>query len=148
MTTSSPLTILQTIPAEALLDAYVCDTHPIIWYLKSDPRLSRTARAIFDRAANGEALVYFSVISLAELYFVNGKFGYFPDIDQLINELLDFPAYRFVALISADIFDFGRDAAVPEMHDRIIAGLARRLGLPLITADPVIRDSGVVTTVW
>ena len=148
MTISSPLTRPRIIPAEALLDAYVCDTHPIIWYLKSDPRLSRTARTIFDRAGNGEVLIYFSVISLAELYFVNGKFGYFPDIHQLMSELLDFPAYRFVALISADIFDFSRDEAVPEMHDRMIAGLARRLELPLITADPVIRDSGVVTTVW
>ncbi|MFO8084776.1 MAG: hypothetical protein R6U27_10710 [Desulfobacterales bacterium] len=33
---------------------------------------------------------------------------------------------------------------IPEMHDRLIAATARHLDLPLITNDPVIRDSEFV----
>jgi len=31
---------------------------------------------------------------------------------------------------------------IPELHDRLIAGVARHLNLPLITNDPVTRLSG------
>jgi hypothetical protein len=41
-----------------------------------------------------------------------------------------------------------QDAAVQEMHDRIIAGVARRLGAPLISSDPLIAASGIVTIEW
>ena len=43
---------------------------------------------------------------------------------------------------------FKQDQNVPEMHDRIIAGLARRLGVPLIASDPKIVEAGVATLVW
>jgi predicted nucleic acid-binding protein len=33
---------------------------------------------------------------------------------------------------------------IPELHDRLIAATARYLDLPLITNDPVIRDSSFV----
>jgi len=35
-------------------------------------------------------------------------------------------------------------AAVPELPDRIIAATARALGLPLLTMDPLIGESGLV----
>ena len=33
---------------------------------------------------------------------------------------------------------------IPELHDRLIAATARYLDLPLITNDPIIRDSSFV----
>ena len=36
---------------------------------------------------------------------------------------------------------------IPELHDRLIAGTARHLGLPLITNDPVILNSTFVKCV-
>ena len=44
--------------------------------------------------------------------------------------------------------DFMQDVAVPEMHDRVIAGVARRLGAPLITSDPLIIAANLVKIVW
>lgn len=46
-----------------------------------------------------------------------------------------------------NILDFDHDAAVLEMHDRIIAGLARRSNAPLITSDSQITASALVTVV-
>jgi hypothetical protein len=46
------------------------------------------------------------------------------------------------------VLDFDRDQAIPEMHDRIIVGLARTLRAPLITSDVVIRQSGIVQVEW
>lgn len=37
---------------------------------------------------------------------------------------------------------------IPEMPDRIIAATALALGLPLVTRDKNIRESGVVTALW
>jgi predicted nucleic acid-binding protein len=37
---------------------------------------------------------------------------------------------------------------VPELHDRLIAGTAAWLGVPILTNDPVLTDSQHVETVW
>jgi len=34
------------------------------------------------------------------------------------------------------------------MHDRIIAGISRRLNAPLIASDPKIVEAGVAEIVW
>ena len=38
--------------------------------------------------------------------------------------------------------------AIPDIFDRLIVAEARRLGLPLISHDPIIRASGLVNLVW
>jgi hypothetical protein len=34
------------------------------------------------------------------------------------------------------------------MHDRIVTGLARRIGAPLLTSDPLILAAKLVDIVW
>ena len=46
------------------------------------------------------------------------------------------------------MLEFEQDAAVPEMHDRIISGLARRIGAPVLTNDPLITQWGLVRVEW
>jgi len=41
-----------------------------------------------------------------------------------------------------------KDAAVTELHDRIIAGVARRLDAPLIALAPIITSSGIAEIAW
>lgn len=36
---------------------YVTDTHPFLWYLTDDNRLSRIAKEIFDKTEKGEATI-------------------------------------------------------------------------------------------
>jgi len=37
---------------------------------------------------------------------------------------------------------------VPELHDRIIVGTAKWLGVPILTGDEVISESRYVKTFW
>jgi hypothetical protein len=37
---------------------------------------------------------------------------------------------------------------IPELHDRLIAGTATWLGVPILTNDPVMMASQHVQTVW
>ena len=129
-------------------DVYVTDTHALLWYLTGDKKLGKQAKAIFLAAEQGQTTISASVIVLTELFQANKKWGWFPDFPTLYNLIRNKPSYSFVPLEADDVLDFDRDAAVPEMHDRIIAGLARRLGAPLLTADSLIAKAGIVRIVW
>lgn len=128
--------------------AYVVDTHALIWYLTGDPKLSVQVKAIFEAAERGETQLILSVISLAEMYYANQKRRLFSDFQVMFESLKSNLAYQFVDLKPDHILEFTRDAAVPEMHDRIIVGLAKRLGIRLITVDSLIIAAQTVTTVW
>src|SRR5690348_14999105 len=52
---------------------YVTDTHPFVWYLANDARLSSDARAAFDRADSGEATIIIPAIALAEAIYLAEK---------------------------------------------------------------------------
>jgi len=54
------------------------------------------------------------------------------------------PVSEFVAVIhsASQLTD------IPELHDRLIAGTARSLGLELLADDSVIQASAFVKTVW
>jgi deoxycytidylate deaminase len=49
---------------------------------------------------------------------------------------------------AVDVLAFEANAAVPEMHDRMIAGVAKRLQIPCLTCDKQIVNSGLVQVVW
>ena len=53
-----------------------------------------------------------------------------------------------MSLLADQVLDFAKDAAVPEMHDRMIVGLARRLEAPVITSDALIAATNLVEIAW
>ena len=127
---------------------YVADTHALFWYLAAGPRLSANAKAAFDEGARGEALIHLPSIVIAELYYLNEKLGRPLDFAAGVESLRTSSQFVFVPLMAEDALDFDSDAAVPEMHDRIIVGVTRRVGGSCITLDPKIAGSGLVTTLW
>ena len=133
---------------KSLEKAYVVDTNALIWHLTKNARLSERVQAIFAAAARDDTSLVISAIVIAELYYANKKWRLFDDGDRVLSELLRQPYCEFVPFVAADVLDFTRDGAVPEMHDRIVAGLARRLGVPLPTTDHAIGLAGVVRVEW
>ncbi len=127
---------------------YVVDTNALIWYLIGSNRLSRRAATIFEAAEGGECQIYVSAIIVAEMYFADKKWRFFDDFAKTYADIKSKPYFRFFAFNADDVMDFGDDAAVPEMHDRMIAGFARRLNAPLITSDHVIAAANLVRIVW
>ena len=96
----------------------------LIWYLLNDKKLSGRAKAVFQAAEKNQTLLIMSSIVLAELYYANAKNKWFPDFGELYADLTSRPYMRFVPVDHVHIPEFAQDAAVPEMHDRIIAGVA------------------------
>ena len=130
------------------MNRYVADTHALFWYLTSSSQLAAQASAAFDEADNGQALVYLPAIVAAELYYLNKKLSGAIDFNKEMSALLHAGQFLFVPFAAGDTLDFDKDAAISEMHDRIIVGVARRIGATLITRDVQITASGAIATVW
>ena len=134
---------------ETIEPAYVLDTHTLIWYLAEKDKLSPEAERIFEIAERGETQLLISAIVVAELYHIGKKkLGLFDDFSRFYSELKQQPYFQFVPFMPDDVLRFERDEAVPEIHDRIIAGLARQLGVPLLTKDEEIVEAKLVRIIF
>jgi predicted nucleic acid-binding protein len=131
-----------------MMNHYVADTHALFWYLIASPQLGSQAKQAFDEGVRGQAVIYVPAIVLAELYFLNEKAGRPLDFPSEYARLRQSGQFVFVAFLPEDVLEFDMDAVVPEMHDRIIVGVARRLGASCLSLDPYIVDSDLVQVVW
>lgn len=127
---------------------YVTDTHSLFWHVSRSSQLGRKAFSAFEDAEAGNALIHIPAIVFAELFYLNVKLRKPIDYAAKFAELEQAPHFILTPLDPEDILDFDRDSAVTEMHDRMIVGLARRLGCPLLTVDKNITASGTVEIVW
>src|SRR5262245_2501576 len=110
------------------MDEFVPDTHALYWYLAGMPQLSQAARDCFDAASRGEAKLLVPAIALAELYYLNAKLGTPLDFAAEFDRLSAAPQIDFVPFQAEDVRGFDALQAIPEMHDRIIAGVALSRG--------------------
>ena len=127
---------------------YVADTHALYWYLAGSPKLGPKAKDAFDEAADGRAIIYVSVIVLAELFYLLEKIGGSLDFATEYRRLQASGQFHFLPLQPDEVLDFGGTKAVPEMHDRIIAGMARRLNCACLTCDVAMIESKLIETLW
>jgi PIN domain nuclease of toxin-antitoxin system len=130
------------------MNRYVADTHALFWYLTASPHLGPQAKQAFDEGVNGEALIYIPAIVLAELYFLNEKSKRPLNFSAEYARLQQSRQLVFVPFQPDDVLEFGTDAAVSEMHDRIVIGVARRLGAICLSRDVEIVQSGLAPTIW
>ncbi len=127
---------------------YVVDTNALLWYLLDDRKLSSRGREVFLAAEQGQAQILVSAIAIAELFYADRKWGFFEDFEVVYQALKAQPYFEFIPFDADHVLDFVRDEAVPEMHDRIITGLAYRHNAPIISSDPEIAASELVQVVW
>lgn len=130
------------------VNRYVADTHALFWYLTASSRLGLQARRALDEGTQGQAVIYVPVIVLAELYFLNEKSDRPLDFSVEYIRLRQSGQLVFVPFMPEDVLDFDGDANVPEMHDRVIVGVARRMNAVCLSRDPQIVQSSLVTTIW
>jgi len=130
---------------------YVTDTHALIHHITDRKRrLGRRARAVFDRADRGleTIIVPFTVLEEVLLLSEVGKVHIpLPFRDFVISldksDNLDLGVNDTAVILEAATFTTVRDP-----YDRLIIAQARVAGLPLITGDGKIHESGLVRTVW
>ncbi|HEY7559362.1 MAG TPA: PIN domain-containing protein [Candidatus Binatia bacterium] len=130
---------------------FVTDTHALVHHVTGRrQRLGRRARKIFDQVKHGRdtVLVPFTVLEEIMLLSEAGKIRLPLPFRDLV-----------VSLRQADNIDLGiNDPAllleaaalvgIKDPYDRLIIAQARVAGLPLITSDEKIQESGLVRTVW
>ena len=130
---------------------FVTDTHALVHHVTDHKkRLGRRARGIFERVDRGADTILVPFTVLEEVMLLS----------EVRKIRLPMPFRDLVvSLAQADNIDLGVNdtqvlleaAALTGMkdpYDRMIVAQTRVAGLPLITGDGAIHDSGLVRTVW
>ena len=128
----------------------VTDTHPLIFHAAGGGRLGPAAAALFQRCEERKAVLYVpaAVIWECSLLARASRINLRRSIQAFCEDLFSNPAYHPYDLTSeqvylADDLRFTRDP-----FDGLIVAAAQTAGLPLITRDAEIRESGAVRVVW
>jgi predicted nucleic acid-binding protein len=127
---------------------YLADTVAIIKHLRQKlPRPSQVA-SIFQQTDRGQHLVYISAITLMEIMYLSEARRIDLSLADLIEHITQSSNYQIADVNSSIVQSAAEIIDVPELHDRIIAGTARWLGVPVLTSDAVLGQSHYVQTIW
>jgi PIN domain nuclease of toxin-antitoxin system len=130
--------------------AAVSDTHALIFHAAGGGVLGPKAKAAFAAAEQGEVIIYvpmaviWEVSLLARAVRINLR----RPVRTFFADLFSNPAYQPHALEADQVFDADELRFTKDPFDGLIVASARDLGLALITRDALIRESGVVKTIW
>ncbi len=130
---------------------FVTDTHPLIWYSTGKySQLSPKVLSAFERADEGESLIYIPAVVLWEIAILQnlGKISLPERFDFWASNLLRKQGFEIIPLEASIItnavnYNFNNDP-----FDKIIVASAVDFDLPLITKDSAITDSKVVEIYW
>jgi PIN domain nuclease of toxin-antitoxin system len=125
------------------------DTHVLIW-MSSDPRrLSAKARQQIVEARRNTGLAVAS-ITLWELAWLAEKQRvlYSGSVESFVRETISRVAVKSLSPEIVAVAAHMPDSYPKDPSDRLIGSTAIVLGIPLVTADERIRDSGIVECVW
>jgi len=127
---------------------YVTDTHAFVHYSqRKTSKLGRRSRRVFRDADEGKALIYVPTIVLWEIVRPPGLLSHRDRFDSWCRHLNEGPGYAIAPLEWQDVNE-ARYLPFRDPADCLIVGTALRLGMPLITKDEAIVDSGLVKTIW
>src|SRR5262249_48222458 len=129
---------------------FVADTHGLVYYLDQKlTRLGRNARRAFQSAAEGSTLIYIPTVVLWEMSrrLAEGELVFSKPFDEWCRGVDTTTGFSILPLEWQDVSQ-ARSFPFKDPFDCLIAGTAVRLGVPLITKDTEIRDSGLIQTIW
>jgi PIN domain nuclease of toxin-antitoxin system len=130
----------------------VIDSHTLLWWLERSSELSDTARRTLDEAADGDAVFYVVAVSFWELYRKELRGTLKPKVSvrrwPTLLERMD-----WMRLIDGSPDIWLRMAELDWAHqdpaDRLIATVALRHGVPVLTRDRRFHASdSPVNAVW
>ncbi len=131
-------------------DAFVTDTHPVVWLAADRKKLGRRAARAFDAYEAGEATLYVPAPVVLETWFLrkNGRIRASTSLGSWWDSVAS-PSLLFEPMTGEDVVQAERlHWEHVDVFDRLIVACALRLGLPLVTADAAITDSTLVEVVW
>lgn len=129
------------------MNKFVTDTQAIIKFINGQKVISPKITSIFKDTDKGKNIVIIPSIVLFEIGYLYEKSRIPVSINDMENIIRTSVNY-IEEKLSIDIIKAAFEISdIPELHDRLIAGTARYLDIPLITNDPVILKSRFVKTV-
>ncbi|MEZ4225384.1 MAG: PIN domain-containing protein [Polyangiaceae bacterium] len=127
---------------------YVLDTHAFAWWAQRPKRLGRRARRALSEVDTGNARAFIPAIVGIELTLLR-------EAGRQLVTVADMEAATkrnaFVGVLALDLTqaeEFALLGALADPFDRMIVSAARATGRPLISADALIADSGLVDVIW
>ena len=131
-------------------DAAVTDTHPLIFHAAGGGRLGSRAAAFFDRCERREAILYVpaAVIWECSLLARVARINLRRSVRTFFDDLFSNPAYQPLDLTPDQVFGADELRFSRDPFDALIVAAAQTAGLPLVTRDGDIRESGTVRVIW
>lgn len=126
---------------------YVTDTMGLVLKLEQR-RMGSQAKSIFHQADRGEIRIHIPALVFAEILYLSERHRITITVQQVDAFLTSTPTYLPAPLTLPTILRAAEINDIPELHDRLIAGTAVAMHLPLITNDPVISKSTLVRCTW
>ncbi len=127
---------------------FVTDTIAVVLRLEKR-RKGKMAKSLFESAELGKTQIYIPSMVFAEILYLYEKRRISVFLDNVQDYLMQYlHNIKEYSMTFAVIQSSSKINDIRELHDRLIAGSALSLGLPLITNDPVIEASAFIKTVW
>lgn len=127
---------------------YLADTVAIVRHLRSHPALGPQAAQILREADAGRHHVYIAAITLMEVLYLSEAKRVAVRLDELVERVSGSGNYEIVPINADVVLTAAEVDDVPELHDRIIVGTAKWLGVPILTGDGIMSKSSHVQIIW
>ena len=133
-----------------MAEAAVTDTHALVFHAAGGGKLGPKARAHFDACERQQAILYVPIAVMWECSLLARavRVNLHRSVGAFFDDLFSNPAYQPIDMsaahvVLADELRFTRDP-----FGALIVAVAKDLGLPLVTRDAAIRESGTVKVIW
>lgn len=129
------------------MNKYVIDTQALIKFLNGAKVINNAIDLILKRADAGENIIIIPAVVIFEIAYLHERARVpksITDIENIVSSSLNYIEEPLTGDITKSAFEI-KD--IPELHDRLIAGTARYLALPIITNDPAMLNSAFVKCV-
>ena len=131
----------------------VADTHAFLWHLYHPARLGKAAQEAFNATDAGKCTIFLPALVIAEALMVAQKQRIpsitLPGLVTQLKLIQQNRSFYMPTALQPDVVLASRTlTAIPDIFDRLIVAEAIDRGLPLITRDSTIVESGLVDVVW
>ena len=126
------------------MNKYVIDTQAIIKFLNGQKVINDNIDQILKMTDEGKNIIIIPSVVIFEIGYLHEKKKIpisIVDVEKIINSSVNYVEEKLSINIIKSAFEI---TDIPELHDKLIAGTARYLNLPLITNDHVILQSSFV----
>jgi PIN domain nuclease of toxin-antitoxin system len=126
---------------------FLADTVTIVRHFSRTGRIGERAKLLLQSADRGENNIAVSIMTVTEILYLSEKQRIPLNLSQFTEKMSGLTNYRLIDIDLAVILEAQKVHGL-ELHDRVIVSTARVLGVPVLTPDEEITDSGLVEVIW